>query len=99
MKRNNRPSGISIKYFSRLDNKNANYYHFKPSINLLETNNVDILIYYPYEFNLDIEKIKEKYDEYIFEASTYFQVSKYENMTCYVYVKKNKNVSKLILYH
>lgn len=74
--------------------KNANYYHFKPSINLLETNNVDILIYYPYEFNLDIEKIKEKYDEYIFEASTYFQVSKYENMTCYVYVKKELNNGK-----
>ena len=55
---------------------------------MLKANNVDILIYYPYQVTLD-DKIYDDYNMYKFPASTYFQDNKYENMTCYVFVRKD----------
>lgn len=73
--------------------KKAEHYNYRLSYNMLKANNVDILIYYPYQVTLD-DKIYDDYNMYKFPASTYFQDSKYENMTCYVFVRKDIDKEK-----
>jgi hypothetical protein len=75
-----------VRYFYwDISNK---YYTRKYDIDGLLEYDVDMLVITPLYDRVDREKIKEYYDEYKFEGSTYFQVSKFEDMTQYVYVKK-----------
>ena len=60
---------------------------------MLKANNVDMFIYYPYDYEIT-DKIFDEYNMYRFTASTYFQTDKYENMNCYVFVRKDIDKQK-----
>ncbi|MDO4996727.1 MAG: hypothetical protein Q4E69_06070 [Bacilli bacterium] len=68
--------------------KDASINRYRLTYNMLRANNVELFIYYPYEFEIT-DKIYENYNFYAFPASTYFQDDKYENMNCYVFVRKD----------
>lgn len=73
--------------------KKSDYNKYRLTYNMLKANNVDMFIYYPYDYEIT-DKIFDEYNMYRFTASTYFQTDKYENMNCYVFVRKDIDKQK-----
>jgi len=70
-------------------NTSNKYYDYSTKPEDLVKQNVDIYIVTPLYENIEFDKIRENYDEYIFKGSTYFETFKYENMDAYIYIKKD----------
>jgi len=87
----NMEQDIGFRYLT----KNSIYYNYKYDTDSIIKESPDILVTTylgkKSEKNkdvLDYNKLQEKYDKYEFKAYTYFENTKYANMTAYVFIKK-----------
>ena len=69
------------------------YYRTGNSLDSLLNNNVDIIIATPLYDKIDIDSLKEYYNAYEFRGATYFENKIYEDMSCYVFVRKDIDIS------
>ncbi len=68
------------------------YKIFNPDIikYIVSKQEYDIIVFTPITYEtFDTEYIKEYYNEYSFSGSSYFETNIYEDLTCYVYIRKD----------
>ena len=71
------------------------YYDISIAADSILNNNIDILIVSPLFTKRDYSSLLEYYNMYEFSGATYFQNFVYEDMTTYIYVRKELDVNKL----
>lgn len=71
------------------------YYDISIEADSILNNDIDILILSPLSTKKDYSSLLEYYNMYEFSGATYFQNFVYEDMTTYIYVRKELDVNKL----